>query len=140
DAAATVIIGSDAVLAEIVATGSRSDDFLDEWRRDRDWYVQSQPSKYSVARGYQENIEAVSRSVLEKAGLTPAEVTIAKPAPEFGSVGTAAPLLALAHALAEAKPGALILCTAYGEGADAVLLRVIRSGPPIQPETNTIEY
>src|SRR5579871_3238158 len=55
DAAAAVRVGSESLLAELVASASRSDDFPDEWRRDTDAAVHSFPSKYSLTRGYTEN-------------------------------------------------------------------------------------
>ncbi len=139
DAAVAVTLGREDVIAEILATHSQSDDFLDEWRRDRDWTVQSQTSKYSLSRGYQENVAAASRAVLDRAGVASADVKTAI-LPDIGNAGTATPLLALAHALAGANAGDLILCTGYGDGADALVLRVLRPGPPIQTETATIDY
>lgn len=132
DAAVAVTLGSENVITEIVATYSRSDDFLDEWRRDRDPYVQSQTSKYSLARGYRENVDAACRAVFERAGLDSTDVKSPPP--------TDKPLLALAQALATGKPGDLVLCAGYGEGADALLLRVLRTGPPIPTGSTAIEY
>ncbi len=141
DAAAAVIIGSDNLIAEIIAVHSRSDDFPDEWRRDRDWFVQAQASKYSLSRGLEENVKAASRAVLEKAGVDPSQVAVtAHAAPNLGATGCPMPLLALAHTLSVAKPGDLILCTGYGDGADALLLRVVRPAPAFAQEDRTIEY
>lgn len=141
DAAVAVALGRENVVAEILATYSRSDDFLDEWRRDRDWYVQSQTSKYSLSRGYEENVQAACRAVLEQAGVASSDIAVtALRTPELGPTGVAMPLLALARALANAKPGDLILCAGYGDGADALLLRAIRPGPPLPVEQGTIQY
>ena len=127
DGACGIELGTKNVIAEIIAAHSRSDDFMDEWRRDRDWFVQGQASKYSLARGYEENVSAVRRSVLERAGLSTSgapgsDVVNAKAPASLGDMGTATPLIALSHALANAKPGDLILCVGYGDGADALLL------------------
>ena len=90
DAAAAVTIGTDDVIAEIVAVHSRFDDFPDEWRRDRDWYVQAQASKYSLSRGLEENLKAASSAVLEQAGIDPSHVTAtAQATKELGATGVA---------------------------------------------------
>jgi 3-hydroxy-3-methylglutaryl CoA synthase len=59
DAAAASAVSGDRVIAELIASSSRSDDFMDEWRRDTDTYVRSFPSKYSATRGYEENVVTV---------------------------------------------------------------------------------
>src|ERR1035438_820043 len=74
DAAAAVAGGSDGLCAELVASVSRSDDFPDEWRRDTDGQVRSFASKYSLARGYTENVVAVGRALYEKAGVQPDQI------------------------------------------------------------------
>jgi len=155
DAAAAVRISRGAAAgAELVASVSRSDDFLDEWRRDADIFVHSYTSKYSLTRGYEANAVAAARAVLAKAGVHASDVALmalsssdgrshlacAKAlgiaaervrdgaALEAGVAGTATPLIALAQALMAAKAGDLVLAIAYGEGADAILLR---AGAPI---------
>ena len=140
DAACGIELGTKNIIAEIIAAHSRSDDFMDEWRRDRDWFVQGQPSKYSLARGYEENVSAVRRAVLERAALAGSEVVTAKAPANLGEAGTATPLIALSHALANAKPGDLILCIGYGDGADALLLRAIRPGPAAEIAQPVLEY
>ena len=140
DAACAIALGTENVIAEIVAVHSRSDDFMDEWRRDRDWFVQGQASKYSLARGYEDNVSAARRAVLERAGVSASDVATAKAPATLGDAGTATPLIALAHALANAQPGDLILCIAYGDGADALLLRVIQPGPPAEAPQAILDY
>lgn len=141
DAAAAVAVGNQAVIAEVVARASRSDDFMDEWRRDADRYVNSFSSKFSQRRGYEANLVAVVRALLEGAGISPKQISrAALPFPEaagalglhpeaversgIGQTGAAAPLLLLAQALDCAAPGEVILVAGYGDGADGLLLRV----------------
>lgn len=150
DGAAAVRISPQNVAAELLATVSLSDDFLDEWRRDTDNFVHSYVSKYSTTRGFEANIVATARAILSKAGLEASDVAVlALPssdgrshlncakalgiAPDrvcdgtewaTGLAGAAAPLIALAQALAAAKQGDVVLAMAYGDGADAVLLRM----------------
>lgn len=151
DAAAALRIGDGSPTAELIASVSRSDDFLDEWRRDADDFVHSYASKYSLTRGFESNVIAAAKSLLSRAGIEASgisflaltspdgrsQVSCAKAlgiAPdrvcdgssaEAGVTGTPAPLIALAQALQSAKPNDLILAIAYGDGADAVLLRVV---------------
>ncbi len=150
DAAAAIAVGSDGVIAEVLAAVSRSDDFLDEWRRDADRWVNSLASKFSTARGYEANAIAAGKGLLQRAGIGPDQVAraalasldgrahanVAKAlgiAPErvedsrlkdIGVTGAAMPLLLVAGALDRALPGDVILAIGYGDGADAFLFRV----------------
>ncbi len=150
DAAAAVALGTERVIAELIACVSRSDDFLDQWRRDIDAYVQSFASKFSTTRGYEANALAVGSALLAHAGVQPDQITkAALTSPDgqahmkvaaalgiatervaetriedLGQTGTAMPLLLLAQALDQAQPGDMILVISYGEGADGLLLRV----------------
>lgn len=150
DAAAAIAIGSESVVAELVAHATRSDDFMDEWRRDRDRYVTVLSSRYSIDRGYLANVVSVGRRVLELAGVKPAEVAgvalsspdgrahgsagkklgfvpeqlVDVPVKEIGITGAAMPLWLLCAALDRAEPGALVLVIGHGDGADALLFRV----------------
>ncbi len=149
DAAAAVAVGAENVIAEVVSAVSRSDDFLDEWRRDSDGFVHSFASKYSLSHGYEANILAAARECLRQAGIEAGRVSwAALPSPDgraqtacakalgidaakvidsriadIGLTGTAMPFLMLAQALDRAQPGDLILLAGYGEGADAILFR-----------------
>jgi uncharacterized OB-fold protein len=145
-----VAVGSEDTIAELVASASRSDDFLDEWRRDVDRAVTSFASRFSTTRGYQANLVAACRAVLQQAGLDAkhiARAALASPdgqahlaaakalgippdrvedsrLADRGVTGAAMPLLLLAQALDRAEPGDWILAAAYGDGADAFLFRV----------------
>src|SRR5208283_2881371 len=90
DAAAAVGVGRDGLSAELVASVSRSDDFPDEWRRDTDAQVRSFASKYSLARGYAENVVAVGRALFEKAGVQPDRIARAALASSDGRAHIAA--------------------------------------------------
>ncbi len=151
DAAAALTVGREEVIAELVAQASRSDDFLNEWRRDRDRYVNVLGSRYSTERGYEANVMAVARRALEVAGLKPADVArVALSSPDgrahdgaakkigfapdqlvevgvkdVGVTGTPMPLALLCRALDEVETGALVLAVGHGDGADALLFRVI---------------
>jgi len=167
DAAAAVSVGSDSLVAELVATVSRSDDFPDEWRRDTDAHVRSFASKYSLTRGYTENVVGVGRALFQRAGVQPeqiaraalgssdgrAHIAAAKAlgipaarvedvhAGDIGITGAAMPLFLLAQALDRAKAGELVLAIAYGDGADGFLFRALGGGGGrVQPDSATMEY
>jgi 3-hydroxy-3-methylglutaryl CoA synthase/uncharacterized OB-fold protein len=166
DAAAAVSVGSEGLVAELVAAVTRCDDFPDEWRRDTDAQVRSFASKYSLTRGYTENVVAVGRALFEKAGVRPeqiaraalassdgrAHIAAAKaldiPAPhvedvragDIGITGAGMPLFLLAQALDRSKAGDLILAIAYGDGADGFLFRALGGGARLQPDGPTMDY
>jgi len=167
DAAAAVHIGNGPSTAELVASVSRSDDFLDEWRRDADRFVHSYASKYSVTRGFESNAIAAAKALFSRTGIEASSIaSLALPSPdgrshlncakalgiapdrvcdgshsETGVTGAAAPLMALGQALSTAKAGDLILAIAYGDGADAVLLRAAAATEVVWPrETNCPTY
>ena len=166
DAAAAVSVGSEGLVAELVAAVTRSDDFPDEWRRDTDTQVRSFASKYSLARGYTENVVAVGRALFEKAGVQAEQIaraalassdgrvhiaaakTLGIPAArvedvragDIGITGAGMPLFLLAQALDRAKAGDLILAIAYGDGADGFLFRALGVGGRLQPDGATMEY
>jgi len=150
DAGSAVILGREGVIAEILGMASRSDDFLDEWRRDTDGFIQTQSSRFTTERGYQASLVAVGKALLQKHSVQPQDCAkIILPSPdgraqvnaakklgfqdaqiqnplfqEVGACGSAAPFLLLAVALESAKPGDRLLLLAYGDGADGFLLQV----------------
>ncbi len=150
DAGSAVLLGREGVIAEILGAASRSDDFLDEWRRDTDGFIQTQSSRFATERGYQASLVAVGSALLQKHQVTAADCTkIILPSPDgrahvnaakklgfqdaqiqnplfqdIGACGSAAPFFLLAAALETAKPGDRLLLLAYGEGADGFPLRV----------------
>lgn len=150
DAAAAIALGRENVLAEIVTRGGVYDDFLETVRRDRDIYVTSFASKFTTDRGYIKNMDAVIQETLHEAKLEPAQIArlvvsspdksahqaLAKklgfqPAQvqdtgwdQIGMTGAAMPLLLLAAALENAKPGEYILLAGHGDGAGTIAFRV----------------
>jgi hydroxymethylglutaryl-CoA synthase len=166
DAAAAVAVGSEGLAAELVASVSRCDDFPDEWRRDTDAQVRSFASKYSLTRGYTENVVAVGRALFEKAGVQPEQIARAAltssdgrahlaaakvlgipaarvedvHAGDIGITGAGMPLFLLAQAIDHAQAGDLILAIAYGDGADGFLFRALGGVARLRPDGHTIEY
>ncbi|MFI5396303.1 MAG: OB-fold domain-containing protein [Candidatus Binatia bacterium] len=156
DAAAGVRIGSTAVLAEVVDAASVSEEFTHLWRTDNQKFVQAFPGKFSNTYGYARDLGEAIRALLAAQKLKPESIArLAVYSPDaragmdlakdlgfdprrqllspavstIGSAGVADPLLALAAALDEATAGDWIVAGAYGEGADALLLRVTEELP-----------
>lgn len=150
DGAAAVLLGSGKVIAEVEGAYSIANEMMDIWRNPEDTYVRSWETRWVIGEGYMANMQKVISGILGKAGLKPSEIQRAViPAPDarthrdilrktgfapeqatenllstVGDCGTAQPLLMLAAALEEARPGERILLAAYGDGADAFLLQV----------------
>lgn len=152
DAGAAVLLGGEGepALAEIVGTFSVSEEFIGTWRSDEHQFLHAFPGGFESKFAYTPFVSAAIKGVLEKTGTTPEQIAravIAAPNPRatagvakafkldpkkqvqdtlfmvVGDTGAAQPLVLLAAALEQAKPGELILLVSYGDGADAILLR-----------------
>lgn len=160
DGAAAVCIGRERVAAEIIDVACVSEEFTHLWRTDGERFVQSFAGKFSNTYGYNKDLGEVLRSLLTSHRLEPRGVSrlalaspdlraaadlarelgfdpktqlVPPPIAAMGSAGAADVLLSLGAALDTAEPGQLILAGAYGEGAEAMLLRVtdeIHDGRP----------
>lgn len=166
DAGSAVLLGREGVIAEVSGIASRSDDFLDEWRRDTDGFIQTQSSRFATERGYQANLVAVGQQLLQQHGVKPQDCAkIILPSPdgrahmnvakklgfqdtqiqtplfqEVGACGSASPFLLLAAALETAQPGERLLLLAYGEGADGFLLHVTDEISKRQPSRSLSDH
>lgn len=168
DGGAALMVGREQVVAELLGQASRSDDFLDEWRRDRDRYVTVLTSRYTTERGYLANVVSVGQQALKFAGLKPEDIAfvalsspdgrahnlaakklgfvpdqiIEVPIKESGITGTPMALTLLCKALDRATPGAAILVLSHGDGADALVFRVtdLKQKKQTQnPDSSTVE-
>jgi hydroxymethylglutaryl-CoA synthase len=160
DGGAAIALGSDGVIAEVIATQTLSDEFLGSFRADGQDYAKSFPG-FDTKLGYNRFVAQAAKAILTKAKVAPdqlAAAVIAGPnarAPQgvakgigldakkqlqdtlwavVGDVGCAQPLLMLAAALERAKPGDLILVIGYGDGADALLLRATDAIASFRPK------
>jgi uncharacterized OB-fold protein len=150
DAGAAVAVGTQNVIAELLASATTNDDFFDSVRRDRDERVTSFASKFSSDYGYIAPVTRVVKEILAKAGKVSGEIAkfvvsspdrrahlqLAKKLgfnekqlqdigfEDGGLTGAAMPLALLSAALESAKPGDLIAVASFGNGADALLFRV----------------
>jgi len=149
DAAAAVLVGSQNVIAQALATHSLTIDMVDQYRN-----ALSETNTYWEERwirdeGHLKQIPAAIAAALKKANLTGAQVDrlcVAVPAKglpqklakmagidaarvqdvlsdRIGNAGAAHPLLMLADCLGSAKPGEVIVLAAFGQGVDVLVLR-----------------
>jgi len=150
DGAAAMMIGSDNVIAEIEGSCSIFNDFTDYWRTADDTYIRTTEQRFIDEVGYLPTMQEVISGLLDKYKLEMADfskiVYYAADARQHaalalrmkldkekvqdnfyqsvGNTGTAAPLLMLAAALEKLKPDERILFVAYGDGADAFIIKI----------------
>lgn len=150
DGAAALMIGSEKVIAEIEGSYSIFNDFTDLWRTDEDKFPRSAEGRFIDEVGYLPTMQSAITGLMKKYKLAVSDFSsvvyyasdarqhaaLARrlkldkaqvQAPlynDIGNTGTAAAFLMLAAAFEKAKPGDRILFTAYGDGADAFILRV----------------
>ncbi len=150
DGAAALTIGSEDVIAEIEGVYSIFNDFTDLWRTESDAFIRSAEGRFIDEAGYLPTMQAAVTGLLKKYRLDlsafAGAVYYAADARQhaalarrlkldkrqvqdplyskIGNTGTAAVVMMLAAALETAKPGDRILLAGYGDGADAIILRV----------------
>ncbi len=150
DAAAAFLVGDTNVIAEFKGSYSVTYDFADHIRTDaaavdRQWeerwirdmgYTQFIPEaitglleKYKLELAdfakviYACNNRGGRKKINGKLGISP-EAEQSNLQAEIGDSGTSMPLVMLAHALEDAKPGDKILVVSFGSGADALYFEV----------------
>jgi hydroxymethylglutaryl-CoA synthase len=150
DGAAAILVGEGEPAARLLASASRTADFVDHYRSLEMPYDYQWEERWVRDAGYGEIVPPTIKQCLEKAGCKAGEVThfcmpatlprvaasMAKAAgiPEAavrdnfqavcGEAGVAHPLLMLVGALEAAKSGDRILLVGFGQGADALLFEV----------------
>lgn len=150
DGAAAFLLGSSGVIASLEGSYSASYDFPDYRRSEDDKFIRAAEDRFIREQGYGRFIPEAISGLLKKYKLEAKDVakiaypclnprqhaTIAKRLglqPEqvqeplfaaIGEAGVASPLMLLVAMLDEAKPGDKILIVSYGNGAEALLLKV----------------
>jgi hydroxymethylglutaryl-CoA synthase len=154
DGAAAFLISGEAVAAEVEQQHTISDEIIDVWRLDKDPFVHTWEDRFVVEHGYRANLVEAVKGLFGKLGRTAKDFTKAVLyAPDarshaaaaralgldpktqlqdalFGRLGNTgaafAPMLLVA-ALENARPGDAILVASYGDGAEALSVRVTDS-------------
>ena len=151
DGAAAAVVGREDVIAECVASASIAEEFTHFYRTDAQRFVQVADARFGVQYGYGVVVPEAVAAALRKAELPPtrlAKLALAAPdaraadaaakrigcdpaarlvpalVDESGVLGTPDPLVLLSRALETAAPGDFVAIAAYGEGADALVVRV----------------
>lgn len=149
DGAAAFTVGDDHVIASFEGASALSCDFADYRRVNGDSFVRSWEERWIRVEGFNRFIPQALDGLLKQAGIGMAELAkvvfpplgprdhvamgrqlglkseqIQDPLIEaVGHTGTAHPLIMLAAALEESRPGDYIAVVGYGGGSDALLLR-----------------
>lgn len=150
DGAASVSIGNQEVMAEFMAYCGVYDEYADSWRKSVDYYFGTDDARFAMTAGYAKNVRSAVKGLLNREKINPADISkVVLVAPDLrgqsvvarevgldpskladgfatslGFFGCAHPLIGLISALNESNPGDLILMVSYGDGADALLLKV----------------
>lgn len=146
DAAAAIVFGSGAVVAEVIGTASATREFVDRWRepgesRTKVWdekfaqtvYTKLGATAWAAAlkdAGCQASdvaLAAVSAPTARISGAVAArlgaERIVGDLSATVGQTGAADPALRLAVLLEEAEPGQTIALVVLADGADVIILR-----------------
>jgi len=150
DGAASILVGDSNVIAEFKGSYSVSADFIDHFRGSANRFDYMWEERWVRDEGYSKIIPQAVKGLFRKLNISMAEVdkfifpcffkaehrNIAKslgaPADKVmdnmhevcGETGTAHPLVMLAAALEEAKPGDRLLVAGFGQGCDALYFQV----------------
>ncbi|MBN1571575.1 MAG: hydroxymethylglutaryl-CoA synthase family protein [Deltaproteobacteria bacterium] len=150
DGAACLVMGNKDVIAEFKGSYSVSYDFVDHFRSDDAPFDRTWEERWIRDMGYSKIIPEALKGLLEKTkvkaediakvvypcyfgrdhaklgtklGIKP-EAIHGNMHAETGDTGAAHPLVMMASALADAKPGDKIIMASFGSGSDALLFEV----------------
>jgi 3-hydroxy-3-methylglutaryl CoA synthase len=151
DGAAAVGVSREGGCAELQGSVSLSSEMMDVWRNPEDRFVKTWESRFILGEGYVRHMAEAVETLLQQSGLQPGDIAKAiLPAPDvrtqqrlarkigfdtetqlqdplianIGNCGAAQPLLMLAAAFEEGRPGDRLLLAAYADGADAMLFQL----------------
>ena len=151
DGAVALAVGDSDVIASVEGNYSLFSELLEAWRLEGSPFVQSWEERFVVTEGYTKTMQTIISGVMGKYKLTPKEfqkvvfygfdgkshANLAKRLgfdlrtqvqdPLFeslGNMGTAALPMMLVAALRDAQPSDRILVVNYGDGGDALILKV----------------
>jgi hydroxymethylglutaryl-CoA synthase len=166
DGGASILVGSENVLASLEETSSVYHEMMDVWRNREDKYVRSWEGRWVLGEGYQNTMKAALSAFFKEKKIQPKEISKAvlyAPDPgsqqrlvksvgldpkqvqsplidEVGNFGVAQVPIVLISALEEANPGDLILVASYGDGVDILLFRVTEEIKNFQPKLTVKKY
>ncbi|MFC1814767.1 OB-fold domain-containing protein [Thermodesulfobacteriota bacterium] len=151
DGAAALLLGRGDTMAQIEASHATNANFTHFWRRESDPFVQSGDQRFVNNLGYTPLMSKVIGDLIKKVDLSAenisklvayapnprllnglakklgfnAETQIAETlSGSIGDSGTAQVLISLINVLSKAQPGDNIIVAGYGDGAEALFLKV----------------
>ena len=150
DGAAALLVGSGRPIARLLGAHSETVDFVSQYRAGDAAHDYVWEERWIREEGYLKIVPRAIAALVKATGASPESVThlcmpctLARVVPVIaklagiaegavrdnlaatcGDTGAAHPLVMLAHALEEAKPGDRILLAAFGQGCDALLFEV----------------
>jgi len=149
--AAAILIGADDVAVSVESSVSVANEIFDVWQRKGDSYINSWESRFDLTFGYTKSMREAVGGLMKKDNMTAKDFAKAvfycpdartpigvaqglgfDPMKQvqnpfmgtLGNIGAASPLLLLVAALEDAKAGNDILLAGYGNGSDAIRLKV----------------
>ncbi|HOK06017.1 MAG TPA: SDR family NAD(P)-dependent oxidoreductase [Syntrophales bacterium] len=160
DGAASVLVGSEGVIAEFVGSYSVSYDFVDHYRAADRHFDYTWEERWVREEGYARIIPEAVKGLMDKLGITmkdvqklvfpcfiqaehraiakrlgaPPEAVVSQMHEVCGETGTAHPLLMFCSALETARPGDGILLCGFGQGCDALYFRVTEAIASLGPK------
>ncbi len=150
DGAAAIAVGSDNVVAELVASQSQPVDFIDHYRGEGEDFDYGWEERWVRDEGYMKIVPNAVNALLNKASVSAGDIAhfilptdqgrvppmVAKKLgikgeavadnllQSVGITGAAHVMLLLAHRLEQAAPGDLVLVAGFGQGCDVLLFKV----------------
>jgi len=169
-AAASYVIGTDGIIADIEGMHTYSTLFIDRWRGVKDSWVSNYfDYRFDREFGYEKHIVAACKGLMEKLGRKPEDFTyVILPQPDdrlpgltakalginrellapglasiLGDLGSSSVFISLAGILDKAKPGERILLASYGSGGSNAISIIVRDeieGKMKNPGTSLDKY
>ncbi len=151
DGAAAILVSNSGIAVNIEGSVSVFQEFHDQWRSDKDQFVQFWEERFVREAGYLRVVPPTVAMALQKNNLTPADITkaaIYAPDPRLlgmaggkmgfdpmaqlqdplymtvGNTGSALPLMMLVASLEDSKAGDKLMCVGYGDGCDVFVMTV----------------
>jgi len=150
DGAAAIAVGSDNVVAELVASQSQAVDFIDHYRGEGEDFDYGWEERWVRDEGYMKIVPNAVNALLNKASVSAGDIAhfilptdqgrvppmVAKKLgikgeavadnllQSVGITGAAHVMLLLAHRLEQAQSGDLVLVAGFGQGCDVLLFKV----------------
>ncbi|UCH50966.1 MAG: OB-fold domain-containing protein [Chloroflexota bacterium] len=148
--AAAFLVGKERVIADIEGSYTISEDMADTWRAHDEVFVRNWEERFGREEGYSKIPIEAAAGVMKQCGLTPKDFAkacfygsnsrahralgksmgftpeqIQEPLLDtVGNTGAALPLMILVAALEDAKAGDRLLLCSWGNGCDAIVLKV----------------